>query len=55
MQKSSTQIQKAITSSSKAKSQSMPRRKTVEFLRQFARAYHFEPQMGTALGGMVMN
>ena len=55
MQKKSTPTQKTRTSSPVIKSQSGPRRKTIDFLRQFARIYHFEPQIGGALGGMMMN
>lgn len=56
MQKNSTPSQNLISSRLiQGKSQSTPRRSTIDFLKQFARAYHFEPQMKASLGGMVMN
>ena len=33
----------------------MPSRKTLDFLTQFARAYHVESALHTDLGGFVMN
>lgn len=55
MQKNSTPTQNAVTSSSCVKSQSKPRRATIDFLKQFARVYHFEAHMSCSFGGMMMN
>lgn len=56
MQKNSTPTQNLISSQVvQEKSQSTPRRSTIDFLKQFARAYHFESQMKASLGGMVVN
>jgi len=35
--------------------QATPKPSTVEFLRQFARAYTFEPCLGCALGNIIAN
>ena len=32
-----------------------PKSQTIDFLRNFARSYHVEPELGTALGGYVLN
>ncbi len=32
-----------------------PRRSTLEFIRQFARCYHFEPRLSAPLGNMIIN
>ena len=37
------------------KMQQQPSASTIDFIRQFARAYSFEPQLPTSLGGFVNN
>ena len=32
-----------------------PKSRTVDFLRQFARVYHAEPALDTALGGYILS
>lgn len=32
-----------------------PRKTTIDFLKQFARSYHFEPGVNQAIGGMIVN
>lgn len=32
-----------------------PKSSTLSFLRQFARAYHYEPKVEAVAGGLVMN
>ncbi len=53
MSKNSTsQLQQTV----KEKPQvSSPRRSTVEFLRQFARAYTFDRRLAPTIGGLVAN
>ncbi|WP_298662464.1 hypothetical protein [uncultured Barnesiella sp.] len=38
-----------------SKTQQQPSASTIDFIRQFARAYSFEPQLPTSLGGFVNN
>lgn len=32
-----------------------PRKTTIDFLKQFARSYHFEPSVNHAVGGIIVN
>lgn len=32
-----------------------PRKTMLDFLKQFARSYHFEPSVNPAIGGMIVN
>ena len=53
MQKTSTKIKQEETSMQQVEIR--PRRSTVEFIKQFARAYTFNPLLTVGLGGFIAN
>ena len=58
MKRLSTQCMNGIenkTDRNRKDRKSSPRRQTLDFLTQFARAYHSEPALRTELCGLVMN
>lgn len=54
MQKNSTQLLNAKTDGTQTNS-AKPKNSTIEFLRQFAKAYTYQRQMPYQLGGFVAN
>ncbi len=57
MKRFSTQCMNEINKTKKSRSagKSSPKKKTMDFLTQFARAYHAEPDVRQELCGYVMN
>lgn len=58
MKRLSTQCMDEIknrTAGNREEKKSQPKRRTLDFLTQFARVYHSEPALHTELCGLVMN
>lgn len=50
-----TTLSATIQTSPICTSTQRPRKTTLDFLKQFARSYHFEPSVNQAVGGMIVN
>ncbi len=55
MNRKSTHLITTVNASAKCNRLPSPRKSTVEFLRQFARAYNYEPRLKPALGSLIAN
>lgn len=55
MNRKSTHLITTFDASAKRNRLPSPRKSTVEFLRQFARAYSYEPRLKPSLGSLIAN